>query len=207
MQVGPNRVHAVQALLHHQSCDVIISDDGLQHYAMARDLEILVVDGQRRFGNGRCLPAGPLREPPARQWEVDFRVTNGTPEEGEHGIQSRGDVLCNLADAGQKLRFDAWAGKSVHGVCGIGNPQRFFDWLRQKGLNPVEHAFPDHYDYRSEDLEFGDDLPVIMTEKDAVKCQGFANARHWYAPIALETNQALALQILTRLKEVVKQNG
>lgn len=200
--IGADRPAAAQYLLAHNDCDVIISDDGLQHYALQRDIEIVVIDGERRFGNGYCLPAGPLREPPERLKEVDLVVANGGNEllEGEFAMQCRGDDLINLLSGERKPLAD-FAGQGCHAVAGIGNPNRFFEQLTSAGLNCESHAFPDHHAFRAVDLRFKDDKPVIMTEKDAVKCGGFAQARHWYLPVDAELPEAFSEQLLKLLKD------
>ncbi len=197
---GPDRVADAQRLLA-QGCNVIISDDGLQHYRLRRDIEIAVLDGSRRLGNGLCLPAGPLREPAARLRQVDLRVTNGAPQESEIGMQLHPQKLCRLTDSNQCTGAEAFAGRPVHAVAGIGNPQRFFATLRELGLEIVPHAFPDHHGFGPQDLEFGDDRPVIVTEKDAVKCWRFGRPHHWVLAVAARPDQRLASEILKLLKE------
>ncbi len=186
MAVAPNRVAAARALLKYAHCDVIVTDDGLQHYALGRDMEILVVDGIRRFGNGRCLPAGPLREPKYRAARVDLVVTNGLAAAHEFAMRYEGEELHNLADPGLRQPLSALAGKTVHAVAGIGHPSRFFTTLQKAGLKLKTHPFPDHHEYCASDLEFDDGYPVIMTEKDAVKCRRFEAADRWYLPVDAE---------------------
>jgi len=181
--VAPRRVAAAHALITDYGCDVIVCDDGLQHYALQRDVEIAVIDAERRLGNGHCLPAGPLRESAARLRSVDITVVNGEALPGECRMQLDGTVAQSLADSQIKRDLGEWRGASVHGVAGIGNPGRFFAHLRGQGLKVVEHPFPDHHSFQADDLHFGDDLAVIMTEKDAVKCRGFAGSQHWYVPV------------------------
>lgn len=180
--VGRDRPAAARLLLD-AGCDVLIADDGLQHYRLARDVEICVIDGVRRFGNGRLLPAGPLREPLARLGAVDFRVCNGgAAADGEIPMQLAGGSVRALAD-GHEQALRVFAGQRVHAVAGIGHPQRFFDSLREQGVAPIEHPFPDHHAFVPADLRFGDDLPVLMTEKDAIKCLGFAQPHWWSVPV------------------------
>ena len=182
--VGRDRVEAAKLLLANHDCDVIVADDGLQHIALFRDMEICVIDGERRFGNGRLLPAGPLREPLSRLESIDFRVCNGgQPAAGEVPMQLAGEVAVSLADSEMQKSLDDFAGHRVHAVAGIGNPARFFAKLREEGIDVIEHAFPDHHAYLAKDLEFGDGLPVLMTEKDAVKCRAFARPNHWQIPV------------------------
>jgi tetraacyldisaccharide 4'-kinase len=180
--VGRDRPAAARLLLD-AGCDVLIADDGLQHYRLARDVEICVIDGVRRFGNGHLLPAGPLREPLARLAAVDFRVCNGgAAATGEIPMQLAGGWARALAD-GHEQDLRAFADHRVHAVAGIGHPQRFFDSLRAQGIAVIEHAFSDHHAFVPVDLRFGDDLPVLMTEKDAIKCHGFAQPHWWSVPV------------------------
>jgi tetraacyldisaccharide 4'-kinase len=180
--VGRDRPEAA-ALLIADGCDVVIADDGLQHYRLARDIEICVIDGVRRFGNQQLLPAGPLREPLSRMADVDFRVCNGgSAVAGEIPMHLEGDKACALID-GHFQALTSFAAQPVHAVAAIGHPQRFFDSLRRHGLEVIEHAFPDHHAFTASDLDFHDELPVLMTEKDAVKCQGFARPHEWSVPV------------------------
>jgi tetraacyldisaccharide 4'-kinase len=182
VSVGRDRPAAATLLLE-AGCDVVIADDGLQHYALARDIEICVIDGTRRFGNGQLLPAGPLREPMGRLQRVDFRVCNGgVAQPGEVAMQLRGGEVVSLAD-GERRPLSDFTGQQVHAVAAIGNPVRFFDSLRAAGLAPIEHAFADHHPFAREDFAFADDLPVLMTDKDAVKCVGFSKPDWWRVPV------------------------
>ncbi len=204
MAVGPDRVAACRALLKYHDCDVIISDDGLQHYAMQRDLEIVVIDGVRRFGNGFCLPAGPLREPPSRLQAVDLIVLNGGfPRTGEILMQLEGKTLCNLAQPTQCQSLSSLQGEQVHAIAGIGNPGRFFARLREAGMRVEEHPFPDHHRFMAQDLVFNDDKPVVMTEKDAVKCQKFALPHHWYLPVTAQLEKGFADHLLQLFKRKI----
>jgi tetraacyldisaccharide 4'-kinase len=179
--VGRDRVKAALELLAaHPECNVLILDDGLQHYRLARDIEIAVEDA-RGEGNGLLLPAGPLREPASRR--VDAWIANSAPP-GIHSptfrMDLRGDTFCSLAAPHTRLAAAAFARKKLHAVAGIGNPKRFFEHLAQLGLASVNHAFPDHHAYTASELDFGDCDALLMTEKDAVKCETFAR-EHWYA--------------------------
>jgi tetraacyldisaccharide 4'-kinase len=184
--VGPDRLAAAQRLLAGGDVDIVVSDDGLQHYRLWRDLEIAVVDASRGLGNGELLPAGPLREPAARLAQVGLVVANGNGWTAPAGRQITMRLFALEAraldrDAAQPIaRF---AGQTVHAVAGIGNPARFFSMLSQHGIQLVMHPFPDHHPFQRADLEFGDGLPVLMTEKDAVKCRAFAQAHHWVVPV------------------------
>ena len=182
--VGARRFDAAR-LLSSQDVDVIVADDGLQHYALGRDVEICVIDGARRFGNGRLLPAGPLREPVSRLRDVDFVVCNGgESREGEVSMRLALADASSLADPPRMQPLAAFAGRRVHAIAGIGNPARFFDALRAGDINVIEHPFPDHHRYDASDFSFGDDAPVLMTGKDAVKCRAFAQADWWEVPVA-----------------------
>ncbi len=179
--IGRDRAAAALGLLAaHPECDVLLFDDGLQHYRLARDIEIAVED-ERRAGNGLLLPAGPLREPVSRR--VDAWVVNSAAP-GIHRpafrMDLRGDSFRRVAAPRDSLPAAAFARKKLHAVAGIGNPKRFFDHLARLGLDCVNHAFPDHHAYTANDLDFGDCDALLMTEKDAVKCEAFAR-EHWYA--------------------------
>jgi tetraacyldisaccharide 4'-kinase len=167
-------------LAAHPDCDVLILDDGLQHYRLARDIEIAVED-ERGTGNGLLLPAGPLREPASRQ--VDAWVANTAPV-GKHApafrMDLRGDTFHRLQQPALRVSAGSLSRKKLHAAAGIGNPQRFFDHLARLGLSTVNHAFPDHHAYVPGDLDYADCDALLMTEKDAVKCEAFAR-EHWYA--------------------------
>lgn len=197
--VGADRVAAARLLLA-EGVDVVVADDGLQHYALARDIEICVIDGVRRFGNGRLLPAGPLREPLSRLDEVDLRVCNGgAPQANEFAMRLVLADAVALAGPARTQPLSSWVGQRVHAVAGIGHPPRFFAALRALGIDVVEHAFADHHRYVAGDLAFGDSLPVLMTEKDAVKCRGFAAANGWSVPVSAGLPAAFFAAINERL--------
>lgn len=197
-----DRVAAARALVE-AGCDVIVCDDGLQHYRLARDVEIEVVDARRGHGNGRLIPSGPLREPASRAAACDFHVLNDAggdaePAFGQWRMQLRaGDALPLLG--GRPVPLQAFAGRRVHAVAGIGEPERFFATLRAQGIAVVPHAFPDHHRYTADDFEFGSDLPVLMTEKDAVKCSAFAGAQHYMVPVRADLPEAFWIALLDRL--------
>jgi tetraacyldisaccharide 4'-kinase len=197
--VAPDRVAAALALLKDHNCDVILADDGLQHYRLARDIEIAVIDGNRRLGNGGCLPAGPLREPAQRLNSVDFIVSNGKAESGEFLMTLAGERTINLADPSVTCALPGFRGELVHAVAGIGDPSRFFNYLGRRGLRLLEHPFPDHHPFTSTDLAFGDELPVLMTEKDAVKCQKLARDWFWYVPVEARLDPELERRLLAQL--------
>lgn len=207
--VGRDRVAA--AALLAPDVDVIVADDGLQHYRLARDFEVVVVDGRRGLGNGRLLPAGPLREPPSRARRADAVVYNGGAAASDTRAtgatasgRAPGPVIAGppaftmrltptgivaLHD-GARTPLPNWEGRRVHAVAGIGDPERFFATLAGAGLDVVRHPFPDHASYSRDDLAFGDDAPVLMTEKDAVKCRAFADPRHHYLEVTAEFGAA-----------------
>jgi tetraacyldisaccharide 4'-kinase len=184
---GPDRVAAAEALLKAGGVDVVLADDGLQHYRLGRRFEIAVVDGVRGMGNGLCLPAGPLREPPARLQTVDAIIVNGG-DWGHAGVfRGRAVVtrVYNLRD-GRERSLDSFRAGAVHAVAGIGNPQRFFDLLDDAGLDVIAHPLPDHADIGASELTFDEPGPVLVTEKDAVKCDGLALADVWCVVVDLE---------------------
>jgi tetraacyldisaccharide 4'-kinase len=184
---GPDRVACVEALLKKSRVDVVLSDDGLQHYRLGRRFEIAVVDGVRGMGNGLCLPAGPLREPPSRLQEVDAIVVNGGTW-GHAGV-FRGNAVVtkvyNLKD-GTTRTLDSFGKETVHAVAGIGNPQRFFDLLLDADLDVVPHPFDDHAAFGPKHLRFDEPGPVLITEKDAVKCERLDVDNVWCVVVDLE---------------------
>lgn len=200
--VAADRGRALAWLEQSIRPDVVLSDDGLQHYAMGRDFEIAVIDGERGFGNGRCLPAGPLREPPSRLQSCDLVVRNGHGDPHSPGFQMEPEELLALNSRKRRKPLQEFNGRTVHAVAGVGNPGRFFRMLRQAGLDVIEHAFPDHHAYVRADLEFGDDAPILMTEKDAVKCETFLDSDIWYLPIIVQANAALEQRISTLVEGI-----
>ena len=175
--IGSDRVAAAEYLLDHYDCDVLLSDDGMQHYRMQRDVEIAVVDSTRMHGNGFCIPAGPLREPVSRLQQVDMVVFHGDDTEAYHFILKIDQ--CKDLVSGIEKPLTAFEGIKVHAVAGIGHPQRFFSQLKARGIEIIEHPFPDHHIYSATDFEFDDGLAVLMTEKDAVKCVGLELENAW----------------------------
>ena len=198
VRVDRDRVAAARALVA-AGCDVIVCDDGLQHYRLRRDVEIEVIDGRRRYGNRQLLPAGPLRESPQRGAECDFRVVNGADAGfGEWPMKLRATHAVPLR-GGRDQPLTAFAGQRVHAVAGIGNPQRFFEMLRSLGMGVVPHAFDDHHHYTPDDLGFASGLAVLMTEKDAVKCTAFAKDRQYSVPVTAELPEAFWVALLEKL--------
>jgi tetraacyldisaccharide 4'-kinase len=196
--VGADRVR-VAALLRaaHEDVNLLILDDGLQHYAMRRDLEIAVVDA-RGFGNGFPLPAGPLREPQARLRGVDAVVSHESPIKG-FAMRLDGDTVHRMIDARERQPLKAFAGQRVHAVAGIGDPNRFFLHLGKAGIKVLPHPFPDHHPFTPQDLEFGDGLPVLLTEKDAVKLRSAAQPHWWVLPVSAQLDPAFGPWLLGRL--------
>lgn len=205
MAVGPDRLAAGQALLKYADVDVIISDDGLQHYRLARDIEIMVIDGIRRFGNGYCLPAGPLRERPSRRDEVDLIITNGIAAQDEYSMKYHGTRVINMVDE-QVAELSEFKSKSVTAIAGIGNPDRFFNFLRTVGVRINAIAFPDHFHFTQDSLPSDDEQTVLMTEKDAVKCQRFAKPGWWYLPIDVELSEEFGLSVVNKLANKVDKS-
>ena len=197
---GPNRIAAARILVRRSKCDVILSDDGLQHLRLARDVEIVVVDGVRRHGNGRCMPAGPLREPLSRLASVDLVVVNGEARQGELAMQLVAGEASSLDDAGTTRPLDSFRDSPVHAVCAIGHAERFFRTLEAHGLTIVRHPFPDHHPFSEEEIRFADGAPVLMTEKDAVKCERFADGRHWCVPVEAVPSSELEARLLAVLR-------
>lgn len=201
ISVFPRRVDAGYSLIHRHAVDVIIADDGLQHHELGRDIEIAVVDGRRGFGNGHLLPAGPLREPVQRLDSVDFIVTNGIGDVDGIPMELRPGRITNLRQRCRKRSAEGFSGETVHAVAGIGNPDRFFQSLRDQGLNIEPHAFPDHHAYSIRDFGFAGDEPLIMTEKDAIKCQAFARENDWFQPVEAVLPADFAPRLLKTLRE------
>lgn len=207
--IGSDRVAAARGLLaQNPRVDVIVSDDGLQHYALGRDVEIAVVDGARGLGNRALLPAGPLREPASRMGAVDAIVINGEMSPGAARIASsnsvyrmrlRGDRFESLVDPARHATAASFGAARVHAIAGIGNPQRFFDALRDLGLAPACHPFPDHHRFVASDLALPDAEIVLMTTKDAIKCRRFADARMWSLPVTADVDPGLIERILEKI--------
>lgn len=211
--IGSDRVAAAQYLLSHYDCDLIISDDGLQHYRLGRDIEISLIDARRGLGNGAIMPAGPLREGPDRLAQVDYVVVNGDgynlpfPVEEVAVMQLVPSVFKSCTGPETKS-LNAFNNTSAHAVAGIGNPQRFFDLLKmQFSIKVIEHAKPDHYHYSEEDFRFDDNLPVLMTEKDAVKITEPALKNAWYLEVEAQLPEDFERQLLAKLADIYKQKG
>lgn len=210
MVICIDRPAAVKYLIDNSNCNIILSDDGMQHFSMARAMEILVVDGERQFGNGLCLPAGPLREPVTALARVDWIVCNGKllSRKSRHAkkmvlMELKPEMIRNIVNESNRISVESLSGKTIHAVAGIGNPKRFFDQLRAMGLTIVEHAFSDHYRYKRADIDFGEKELVIMTEKDSVKCKTFADERHFYLPVEATLPDSFKSKFLAQVKQLL----
>jgi tetraacyldisaccharide 4'-kinase len=199
--IDPDRSAAVRALLANEPLDLILSDDGLQHYRLARDLELVLIDNARGLGNRRCLPAGPLREPPERLNSVDAVLYNGAPgdRDGGYAFTLQPTALVQVG-SGERQPLDYFAlGQALHAVAGIGNPQRFFTTLEALHWRPLAHAFADHAVFSEQALSFTPPLPLVMTEKDAVKCRAFARPDWWYLAVDARPSAAFIAWFDARL--------
>lgn len=197
-----NRSRGAKKLQEKHDIDVIISDDGLQHYGMGRDIEIAVIDGSRRLGNGLAFPAGPLREPKSRLKEVDFIINNGGPTEGDEILMTLNPSKFIHLNSGKDYSIDKWPmHNQVHAVAGLGNPNRFFDLLQRLGFEFDKNPFPDHHKYNKRDLYFLDHLPILMTEKDAAKCKHFKNSKIWYLSIESKIESLFIERIEEKLRD------
>lgn len=198
--IGPDRVQVAAVLrAQHPDVNVLVLDDGLQHYRMRRDVEIAVVDA-RGFGNGFLLPAGPLREPALRLKTVDAVVSHGSAVAG-YSMKLEGDLAHRMTDARDRQPLKAFAGQKVHAVAGTGDPNRFFIHLGKAGIKVMPHPFPDHHRFGPRDLEFGDEAPVMLTEKDAVKLRSAARPNWWVLPVSAKLDPAFGAWLLGKLDE------
>ncbi|MEX6503209.1 tetraacyldisaccharide 4'-kinase [Pseudomonas zhanjiangensis] len=205
LMIDPDRGRAVQALLAAEPLDLVLSDDGLQHYRLARDLELVLVDAARGLGNRRCLPAGPLREPVERLNGVDALLFNGAESDppGGYGFSLRPSALVNLRSGERRPLAHFPPQQALHAVAGIGNPQRFFKTLEALHWRPIAHPFADHAQYSAECLDFSPTLPLVMTEKDAVKCRAFAAADWWYLAVDAQPSAAFTAWFDDQLSRVL----
>ena len=198
--IGADRVAVIKALREaHRDVDIVLLDDGLQHYRLRRDLEIAVVDG-RGFGNGLMLPAGPLREPASRLRSVDAVISHGAAVKG-YAMRLVGAELHRMTNAAERRPASAFAGHKVHAVAGIGDPNRFFLHLGRLGVKALPHPFPDHHRYEARELDFGDGAVILMTEKDAVKLRHAARDNWWVLPVSAELDPAFGHWLTERLDE------
>ncbi|MCF6765265.1 tetraacyldisaccharide 4'-kinase [Thiotrichales bacterium 19S3-7] len=186
----------------HPEVNIIISDDGLQHYKLNRDIEIAVIDAKRQLGNGLIFPAGPLREPKARLNQVDFIIYNGKPDkvvvDTYTVMMLKPSKIINMK-TNQFYQASDLIADTVYAVAGIGNPKRFFDTLTSMGYNVIEKPYPDHYQYQKKDLNYTPAFPIIMTAKDAVKCYSLANEHSWYLTVEASINQLFFSKLLEKL--------
>ena len=206
--VGRDRVAAARALIAaHPEVDVVVADDGLQHYALARDVEIAVVDAARELGNERLLPAGPLREPVSRLDSVDALVWRAAPgvrpqmraHAHEFVVEYRPAAWINLVDVSRRFDTEWLADRATVAIAGIANPDSFFDMLRAQGFAGRTRAFADHHRYTRDDVAFPGAPAVLMTGKDAVKCRAFGDARMWMLPIDARIDSALVDFVLEKI--------
>ena len=201
--IDRNRVRAVKKLTKDHDCDVIISDDGLQHYKMSRHIEIAVIDGKRRFGNNLTFPAGPLRESKNRLNSVDFIVNNSGPTEEDEYLMNISPSNFVHLKSGKSYSIDKWPmHNQIHAVAGLGNPGRFFDLLDKLGFDSIRHPFPDHHNFSSSDIFYLDHLPIVMTEKDASKCKDFDNNKIWYLTIDADVTNKFIDKLDKKLKSI-----
>lgn len=205
--IDPDRVGAANWLVERNLCDVIISDDGLQHLALGRDLELAVITSDRVAGNGFCLPAGPLRESAHRLKSVDVVISRKRGSElTSHYMDLIPGECARLDNPAMRLPLSAFWKSPVHAIAGIGNPEAFFESLTTAGLEIIPHSFPDHYDYTPVDISFDDDLQVLMTEKDAVKCSDFANRHCWAVTVSVEGDEGILEAVMKKITEI-NDNG
>lgn len=218
--VHPDRAAAAEKLIS-LGVDIVIADDGLQHYHLARDVELAVVDGARRFGNGRLLPSGPLRESMARLVSVDEVLVHGKPADVEETFSAQlaqqpryfqlSPLHISRLDESDVRPLEAFSGKTLHAVAGIGNPERFFSMLESFGIDVVRHPLADHARIAQSDLMFSDQAEIVMTEKDAVKCGGLKTANCWYVPVELVIDdadkEALMRTIELKTKNIAVSGG
>lgn len=198
--VDPKRINAARKLLLSKDCNVIISDDGLQHYGLPRDIEIAVIDAELGFGNKFCLPAGPLREPLKRLQHVDFVIKNSNNDaiEDAYNMTLKPIIFYNVRNSKITKKISEFKGQTVHAFAGIGNPKRFFQTLRKLRLKVVEHPFPDHYIFKACDFLPENEI-IIMTEKDAVKCNRIAHKNCWCLKVEAKLSKKFNDDILNKL--------
>ncbi len=200
--ISIDRVAAIRLLLAQHQCNIILSDDGLQHYRMRRDIEIIMIDEERQFGNGRLLPAGPLRELPARLKSADFIVRTNAPADRYDGMQLEPHCFKSVKNPSEEKNLQFFVNQRVHAVAGIGHPARFFQSLKPFAGQILEHSFADHYLFQKNDLAFTENLPIVMTAKDAVKCQPFAANNWWYLQVNAKIGQSLEKALLAKINSV-----
>nr|WP_193570419.1 tetraacyldisaccharide 4'-kinase [Luteibacter yeojuensis] len=205
--IGRERPEAARLLID-AGCDLVLADDGLQHYRLGRDVEICVIDGERRLGNGHLLPAGPLREPAGRLDDVDFVVVNGgAPVGHEVTMRLEGGLAVNMHEPSLAMPLSDFAGRPVHAVAGIGHPARFFASLVEQGIAVHGHPFADHHAFTRDDFVFADGCPVLMTDKDAVKCRAFARPNWWRVPVRAVLPESFYDAVAARVRRPCEGRG
>ena len=203
--VSASRVAAVKYLLENFDMDCVLCDDGLQHYALQRDIEVAVIDSVYLHGNRYTLPAGPLREPVSRLNSVDMKIYSGnnrTASENLPGYSLTGSNLVSLNDPNLVVPVASFSGRRVHAVAGIAAPAGFYDFLQAGNIDTVQHGFADHAAYKRDDLLFDDDLPVVMTEKDMVKCSRFTLPDCWYLPVTAQLDDSVVVEFKAHIERV-----
>ena len=201
--VAKKRAKGAKELVEKYNCNIILCDDGMQHYSLARDIEIAVIDGQRRFGNNYCFPAGPLREPKNRIFKADLIVSKYIARTCEHKMDYTYNQLVSLNELPKTIPVSDLHGMTVHAIAGINNPDHFFSYLRSHKLELIIHKFPDHYSFTKDDVRFDDNFPVVMTEKDAVKCLNYSSDKHWYVPISAELPKSFIYDLDKLMEKII----
>ena len=201
--VASDKYEAANQLVNIANCDVLICDDGLQHLAIGRNLEIAIIDGDREFGNNHLLPAGPLREPVSRLTTVDMLISKSKKYQNSHLMNYEYGGLVQLTNPGNNISIEKFKNQEIHLVSGIANPDRFHAFFKDHHINVTKHIFPDHYNYRVEDINFDDDKPIVMTEKDAIKCAKFARDNMWYLPVKVRFDDVFHHRIKTLIREKI----
>ena len=201
--VAKKRAKGAKELVEKYNCNIILCDDGMQHYSLARDIEIAVIDGQRRFGNNYCFPAGPLREPKNRIFKADLIVSKYNARKCEHKMDYTYNQLVSLNELPKTIPVSDLHGMTVHAIAGINNPDHFFSYLRSHKLELIIHKFPDHYSFTKDDVRFDDNFPVVMTEKDAVKCLNYSSDKHWYVPISAELPKSFIYDLDKLMEKII----
>jgi len=212
--VHPDRVAAANLAID-LGANVIVSDDGLQHFRLDRDYEIVVIDGTRRYGNRQLLPAGPLREPISRLNTIDQLLIQREADGRSELLHRSSDIrpldfrlvastFCRL-DNSDVRNIDEFAGVKIHALAGIGNPERFFRMLEARDIEVIRHPLPDHAEIIPGDLEFDDELDVVMTEKDAVKCRWLDTSNCWYVPVEVAISDAAAEDLIDRILRKISE--
>ena len=207
--VARQRSDAIRLLIKEKDCNIFISDDGLQHLSIESDLKIMLIDGDERFGNGFCLPAGPLRESSRHANRVDLKLVNGTAQTDEYSMACKLTEAVNLLNNAKTRTLESFAGETVSAVAGIRNPKRFFKLLAERNIQSKNHSFPDHHDFTREDLSaiLSTDDIVLMTEKDAVKCVQFASPNWWCVKLEAIPETAFQNAFSDRVSAIVRTNS